>query len=72
MWQEASVMKPKVKYPLLGALAGAALGGLQMSRQGYDFSKSEDIYQAIGFLLGFVLFGVFIGWLSSQRIEKDS
>jgi hypothetical protein len=63
---------PKVKYPLIGALAGAAIGGFQMARQSYDFSQSADIYQAMGYLLGFVLFGAFVGWLSSQRVEKDS
>jgi hypothetical protein len=52
---------------LIGAVVGGVLGGLQLRLQNYDFSDSNDVSQAIGFMLGWVGFGAVIGWFSSPK-----
>lgn len=56
----------------IGAAAGAAIGLTQMRAQGYDFSQSQDVSRAIGFLLGFALAGGLIGYFSSRKGRSDN
>ena len=65
-------MDQQNKYILIGVVAGAALGLIQLPAQGYDFSGTADVSQAIGFMLGFVGLGALIGWISGRsRSELD-
>lgn len=52
---------------LIGAFVGGVLGGLQLRLQNYNFSGSNDVSQAIGFMLGWVGFGALIGWFSGPK-----
>ena len=61
----------KEKRIAAGALAGVALGVFMLPKQGFDFSRSEDVSRAVGFFLGFIAFGAFIGWISGPKDEED-
>lgn len=56
----------------VGAIAGAAIGLTQIRTRGYDFSESQDVSRAIGFLLGFALAGGLIGYFSSRKGRSDN
>jgi hypothetical protein len=60
------MLSRKRHYLLVGAAAGAAIGVVQMPANLHP-GDAGYFYQLIGYIGGFALFGLFIGWLSGRK-----